>query len=74
MLEHLDGTQGFANASSGQHEAGRRVASLIEHARADVAATPRPGAALALASQPAAKFERHQQRRLHPETFSEDKS
>jgi cysteine desulfurase len=37
MLAHLDGTQGFANASSGQHEAGRQAADLIERARADVA-------------------------------------
>ncbi len=37
MLAHLDGTQGFANASSGQHAAGRQAADLIERARADVA-------------------------------------
>lgn len=38
MLAHLDGTAGFANAASGQHDAGRRAAELIEQARAAVAA------------------------------------
>lgn len=38
MLAHLDGTIGFANPSSGQHEAGRRAAEVIERARAAVAA------------------------------------
>jgi len=34
----------------------------------------RPGATLALSSQPAARFEQHKQRRPHPETFSEEQS
>lgn len=34
----------------------------------------RPGAALALSSQPAARFQRHQRRRPYPETFSEEQS
>jgi len=37
MLAHLDGTKGFANPSSGQHEAGRRAADFIELARSEVA-------------------------------------
>lgn len=38
MLELLDGTHGFANASSAHHEPGRRAADQIEHARSQVAA------------------------------------
>ena len=38
MLAQLDGTAGFANPSSGQHEPGLRAADTIERARADVAA------------------------------------
>ncbi|NKN34671.1 cysteine desulfurase [Marichromatium bheemlicum] len=38
MLAHLDGTKGFGNASSGQHETGRQAAEQIELARSDVAA------------------------------------
>ncbi len=37
MLAHLDGTEGFANPSSGQHEAGRRAADVVDRARSDVA-------------------------------------
>jgi cysteine desulfurase len=37
MLEHLDGTRGFGNSSSGQHAAGRQAAELIERARLYVA-------------------------------------
>ncbi|NCC41200.1 MAG: cysteine desulfurase [Gammaproteobacteria bacterium] len=37
MFEQLDGTRGFANASSQHHEAGRQVAEQIERARSTVA-------------------------------------
>jgi hypothetical protein len=51
-----------------------RLSSLAGVRRAVDQNAPRPGAALALSSQPAARFERDKQRRPHPETFSEDKS
>ena len=37
MLPYLDGSEGFANPSSGQHIAGRDAAAVIEQARAQVA-------------------------------------
>ena len=38
MMRHLDGSRGFANPASGQHEPGRQAADVIDQARADVAA------------------------------------
>jgi cysteine desulfurase len=37
MLRHLDGSEGFANPSSGQHIAGRDAAAVIQQARAQIA-------------------------------------
>jgi len=38
MMHHLDGSGGYANPSSGQHQPGLRASEVIERARADVAA------------------------------------